>query len=155
MIRRLACCPENTKNTSDVPFQPQGLQLKNLTKPGHIFYFECQVPEVSDSDLSSDRSWVEAYPWTVVIIVVVGCLLLVMTSFALYLYKGKEVLRKLRNLKKRTQGLPSSGPSSRIKELPQCTSRIKGSCLRAPQGSKGPASVHLRDQGAAPVHLRS
>ncbi|KAF5828610.1 hypothetical protein DUNSADRAFT_17323 [Dunaliella salina] len=87
----------------------EGLRLVNLTKPGHIFYFECQVPEL-DSSSSSDQTWVEAYPWTVVIIVVVGCLLLVMTSFALYLYKGKEVLRKLRNLKKRTQGLPSSGP---------------------------------------------
>ncbi|KAF5834861.1 nucleotide cyclase [Dunaliella salina] len=91
----------------------EGLKLVNLTKPGRIPYFECQVPEFkrSSSDSAGDHSkWIENYPWVVVIVVFVGCGLLVALSFILYLYKGKSLMRKIRNLKKRAHGLPKSGP---------------------------------------------
>uniref|UniRef100_A0A7S3VNQ7 Guanylate cyclase domain-containing protein n=2 Tax=Dunaliella tertiolecta TaxID=3047 RepID=A0A7S3VNQ7_DUNTE len=91
----------------------EGLRLVNLTKPGRISYFECQVPQLIKSSSGSEEDhskWIEDYPWVVVVVVFVGCGLLVALSFVLYLYKGKALMRKLRNLKKRAHGLPKSGP---------------------------------------------
>jgi len=69
-----------------------------------MFYFECQTPSKA-----SDQSWVEAYPWAVAIIVVVGCLLVSVLLVGFYLYKGTEILQRVYNLKKRLAGLPESG----------------------------------------------
>eukprot|EP00983_Pelagomonas_calceolata_P107741 1159381-Pelagomonas_calceolata.AAC.10 len=90
----------------------QGLQLVNLTKPGRLPYLECQAPELVASDGSD--SWEEAYPWAIVIIVVVGCFLLITMLLGLYLYKGTEVVQRLNNLKKRMHGLPTSGPFTAV-----------------------------------------
>eukprot|EP00983_Pelagomonas_calceolata_P077556 1153917-Pelagomonas_calceolata.AAC.4 len=73
----------------------------------------CRVPQLIKSSSGSEEDhskWIEDYPWVVVVVVFVGCGLLVALSFVLYLYKGKALMRKLRNLKKRAHGLPKSGP---------------------------------------------
>eukprot|EP00983_Pelagomonas_calceolata_P046461 1140189-Pelagomonas_calceolata.AAC.2 len=90
----------------------QGLQLVNLTKPGRLPYFECQAPGFGASGES--KSWEESHPWAVVIIVVVGCVLFITLLLSLYLWKGTEVVQKLNNLKKRMQGLPTSGPFTAV-----------------------------------------
>ncbi|KAF5828609.1 hypothetical protein DUNSADRAFT_17322 [Dunaliella salina] len=89
----------------------KGLQLVNLTKPGRLPYFECQAPLDATAE---NKSWEEAHPWAIVIIVVVGCALLITLLLGLYLYKGTEVVQRLNNLKKRMHGLPTSGPFTAV-----------------------------------------
>lgn len=79
------------------------MQLVNLTRPGNVFYFECQSPKTSQA------SWVDAYPWAVVIIVVIGCLLSFLLLVGFYVYKGTEILQRAYNLRKRISPLPQSG----------------------------------------------
>eukprot|EP00967_Tisochrysis_lutea_P139089 scaffold252046_cov32-Tisochrysis_lutea.AAC.2 len=64
-------------------FLLQGLHMVNLTKPGRLPYLECQPITGGNGN----ESWEEAYPWAIVIIVVVGCVLLITMLLGLYLYK--------------------------------------------------------------------
>eukprot|EP00200_Dunaliella_tertiolecta_P006484 CAMPEP_0202342542 /NCGR_PEP_ID=MMETSP1126-20121109/3063_1 /ASSEMBLY_ACC=CAM_ASM_000457 /TAXON_ID=3047 /ORGANISM="Dunaliella tertiolecta, Strain CCMP1320" /LENGTH=1296 /DNA_ID=CAMNT_0048933515 /DNA_START=311 /DNA_END=4201 /DNA_ORIENTATION=- len=115
----------------------EGLHLVNLTKPGRLPYFECQALQLDTSD---DReSWEEAYPWAIVIIVVVGCFLLITMLLGLYLYKGTEVVQKLNNLKKRMHGLPTSGPFTAVVTDIQGWTAL---CAQHPELSVKVLSIH-------------
>eukprot|EP00200_Dunaliella_tertiolecta_P016199 CAMPEP_0202420912 /NCGR_PEP_ID=MMETSP1128-20130828/50064_1 /ASSEMBLY_ACC=CAM_ASM_000463 /TAXON_ID=3047 /ORGANISM="Dunaliella tertiolecta, Strain CCMP1320" /LENGTH=971 /DNA_ID=CAMNT_0049028911 /DNA_START=73 /DNA_END=2985 /DNA_ORIENTATION=- len=115
----------------------EGLQLVNLTKPGRLPYFECQAPGFGASGES--KSWEESHPWAVVIIVVVGCVLFITLLLSLYLWKGTEVVQKLNNLKKRMQGLPTSGPfTAVVTDIQGWT----GLCAQYPELSWKVISIH-------------
>eukprot|EP00967_Tisochrysis_lutea_P108011 scaffold167073_cov18-Tisochrysis_lutea.AAC.1 len=147
LVAALAC--------SQACCQARGLHLVNLTKPGRLPYFECQALQLDTSD---DReSWEEAYPWAIVIIVVVGCFLLITMLLGLYLYKGTEVVQKLNNLKKRMHGLPTSGPFTAVvtdiqgwtvvlpsHEVPTCSpsQTLAALCAQHPELSVKVLSIH-------------
>ncbi|KAF5827189.1 nucleotide cyclase [Dunaliella salina] len=109
-----------------------GSQLKNLTRPGRTFYFECvPLPD-------ADEPFASKHPWAVVVIIVVG--LIAVTLLFLGLLGRSKMEWELRRWKKRMLGAPASGQPASI-----VTTDVAGYtalCAKDPRLARTAMDVH-------------